>query len=216
METQWSCAKNSSGDIAAWMVLWICESGVFSLVIGNGWVSRKWILCTVARDGPASGPGRGVLVSPRDAPACWPSCFRGPVLWGACASAVQRDMEDAMKQGREWLMRCYPQAQLCWGVLAQATSEAPRLTLHVRWWVGSTHWCWRGIGSLRSAQNFLVLASRSHILGNPCAPGQPGWPIILLRMCVCLLGPHTKCHLTEAERPTDHRIPPSAEPGKAT
>ena len=34
--------------------------------------------------------------------------------------------------------------------------------------------------------------------------------------CVYVLGPHTKCHLTEAERPTDHRIPPSAEPGKAT
>ena len=41
LETQWSCAKNSSGDIAAWMVLWICESGLLSFIIGNGWVSRK-------------------------------------------------------------------------------------------------------------------------------------------------------------------------------
>lgn len=142
---------------------------------------------------------------------------------GTVSATMKRDMRGSVEQGEGllWCVLSFAHCPLWKGRLEQATSTVPRL--NSRCYDGRRGLFRRHVLALSGELLHLPCSGLSHFGTEtptsweiPVAPSKlDGWLPFLGRRPLCW-EPHTKCHLSEAERPTDLGIPPLAEPGTPT
>lgn len=140
----------------------------------RGQVSASWSPFVTWRRSPCSDHHAS------EVPHCWEICFR------------LSEKGHKRHQGTEeqvTVVSCHPHILFCWRVGCERPPLRPPGFMSMR--CGG----WGGIHALRPIPGLKVLHR-----GKPLC--RPGWLATLPMKVASVLGPHTKCPLSEAERPT--------------
>lgn len=159
----------------------------------RGQVSASWSPFVTWRRSPCSDHHAS------EVPHCWGICF----ILSEKGHKRQHGTEEQVT-----VVSCHPHILLCWRVGCERPPLRPRVHVHALWWVG------RHVLAFEGHPRPTLPGLRVPCRGKPLC--RPGWSATLPMKAASVLGPHTKCPLSEAGRPTGHGIPPSAEAGSPT